>query len=255
MFNYNLFLKLLSNKKIYKHSFIKNEIAQRLLKRLDFIKLDPVDILIDGYYDNAYLEILYQRFPNANFHISQDTTVQFDIIISNSNIHLTDNIAQKLDNFYELLNDEGILLFSTFGAKSFTTMKEAFASVSDNKHTNDIIDLPTWGATLQSSRYKVPAIESDLITLTYENLDTLFADIRHLNEPLADTQMHTGLTGKNMWNSFIEKFKQNSQLEIEALYGYAVRKAEDNNITPRVNPNRVSLDELKQQIADFKKNQ
>ncbi|MED7787503.1 biotin synthase [Francisella sp. 19X1-34] len=252
MFNFNLFLKHLSHKKLYQTSFIKNEIAQRLLKRLDFINLSPTDILIDGYQDTNYLNTLKNRFPNSKLHNNQNTKQQFDIIISNSVIHLTDNLAQELENYYELLNNDGILLFSTFGDKSFSSMKQAFATVSNNKHTNDMIDLLTWGNTLQSSKYKTPAIESDLIIFTYENTTTLFEDIRALNEPLADTTMHIGLTGKNFWNSFITQFKQNLQLEIEALYGYAVRK-NDEDIKPRNNPNRVSLDELKEQIANFKK--
>ncbi|NBH63943.1 biotin synthase [Francisella noatunensis subsp. noatunensis] len=254
MFNYNLFLNRISNRKLYRQSFIKNEIAHRLLKRLDFIKLNPSDILTTGYCDDDYLNSLQSRFPNARIHKNQDQIQSFDIIISNSIIHLTDNLAQELDDYYELLNDDGILLFSTFGDKSFATMKKAFATISKSKHTNDMIDLLTWGNTLQTSRYKTPAIESDLITFTYENTNTVFEDIRHLNEPLADTNMHTCLTGKNMWNTFIKKFKQNLQLEIEALYGYAVRKSENNNTAPRANPNRISLDELKKQITEFKKN-
>lgn len=87
-------------------------------------------------------------------------------------------------------------------------MKKAFATISKSKHTNDMIDLLTWGNTLQTSRYKTPAIESDLITFTYENTNTVFEDIRHLNEPLADTNMHTCLTGKNMWNTFIKNLSK-----------------------------------------------
>ncbi|MED7820110.1 MULTISPECIES: biotin synthase [unclassified Francisella] len=252
MFNYNLFLKRLANKKIYQTSFIKNEIAQRLLKRLDFIKLNPTDILVEGYLDTNYLDILKNRFPKAEIHKNQNSKQQFDIIISNSIIHLTNNLTQELDNYYDLLNNDGILLFSTFGDKSFSSIKKAFSTVSDKKHTNDMIDLLTWGNTLQSSRYKTPAIESDLIIFTYESLNTLFEDIRALNEPLADTNMHTSLTGKNLWNNFISQLKKNPQLEIEALYGYAIRKT-DNDIKPRINPNRISLDELKEQIASFKK--
>lgn len=251
MFKYNLFLKQISNRKIYPLSFIKNEIAQRLLKRLDFIKLEPAHILLDGYQDANFIGILKNRFPNTKIHNNLNTKKQFDIIISNSIIHLTDNLAQELDDYYELLNNDGILLFSTFGDKSFSSMKQAFASVSNSKHTNDMIDLLTWGNTLQSSKYKTPAIESDLITFTYENTTTLFEDIRALNEPLADTTMHLGLTGKSLWNDFISRFKQNLQLEIEALYGYAIRKNDD-SLRPRTNPNRVSLDELKEQIANFK---
>ncbi|ADA79368.1 hypothetical protein [Francisella tularensis] len=254
MFNYNLFLNRLSKRKLYPKSFIKNEIAQRLLKRLEFIKLDPKDILVTGYSDSDYLERLQKRFPNADIHTSQNLKQHFDIIFSNSIIHITDNLSQELDDYYQLLNDNGILLFSTFGDKSFATLKEAVTSVSNYKHTNTMIDLLTWGNTLQASQYKTPAIESDLITFTYENINTLFEDIRYLNEPLADTNMQFGLTGKNMWLRFVEKFKQNLQLEIEALYGYAVRKAQDNTLKSRANPNRITLEELKKQIADFKKN-
>ncbi|MDE4953016.1 biotin synthase, partial [Francisella tularensis subsp. holarctica] len=46
----------------------------------------------------------------------------------------------------------------------------------------------------------------------------------------------------------------NLQLEIEALYCYAVRKAQDNTLKSRANPNRITLEEIKKQIADFKKN-
>ncbi|MDE5041451.1 biotin synthase, partial [Francisella tularensis subsp. holarctica] len=90
-----------------------------------------------------------------------------------------------------------------FGDKSFATLKEAFTSVSNYNHTNTMIDLLTWGNTLQASQYKTPASESDLITFTYENINTLFEDIRSLNEPLADTDMQFGLTGKNMWLRFV----------------------------------------------------
>ncbi len=254
MFNYNLFLNRLSKRKLYSQSFIKNEIAQRLLKRLEFIKLDPKDILVTGYSDNDYFEKLYKRFPNADIHTNQNFKQQFDIIFSNSIIHLTDNLSQELDKYYQLINDDdGILLFSTFGDKSFATLKEAFACVSNHKHTNSMIDLLTWGNMLQASQYKSLAIESDLITFTYENINILFDDIRHLNEPLADTNMQCGLTGKSMWYSFIKKFKQNLQLEIEALYGYAIRKSQDNTLKSQVNSNRISLEELKKQITDFKK--
>lgn len=126
MFNYNLFLNRISNRKLYRQSFIKNEIAHRLLKRLDFIKLNPSDILITGYCDDDYLSSLQNRFPNTKIHKNQDKVQYFDIIISNSIIHLTDNLSQELDDYYELLNDDGILLFSTFGDKSFCFYETSF---------------------------------------------------------------------------------------------------------------------------------
>lgn len=251
MFNYNLFLKLLSNRNNkYTTSFIKNEIAQRLLKRLEFINLSPESIYLDGYSDDDYMSLLKSRFPNST--ISTDDSQTHDLIISNTIIHLTENIADKLQQYHEMLNHEGILLFSTFGDRSFSTLNTAFQILDTQPHTNGMIDAKTWGGMLQSSTYKSPAIESDLMTLTYEKTATLFLDIRELNEPLADTKMNTSFTGKNSWQKMIHELEKNLQLEIEALYGYAVRKIEDNALAPRDNPNRVSLDELKKQIMEFK---
>ncbi|QIV94950.1 biotin synthase [Allofrancisella frigidaquae] len=255
MFNYNLFLKLQSSKpatKVHQESFIKNEIAQRLLSRLEFIKLKPNNILVDGYSDEQYQNILSLRFPTSKIHKQPGHHIRFDLIVSNSTIHLTDNIANKLEYYYESLNDDGILLFSTFGDRTFSSFNKTFAEIDNLKHTNTMIDALTWGNTLQASKYKTPAIESDLITFTYKSTETLFNDIRSLNEPLSDTKMRTTFTGKKRWQKFINKLSKNLQLEIEALYGYAVRKANDNNVTPRPTSNRISLDDLKKQIIEFK---
>ncbi|MGQ4001451.1 biotin synthase [Francisellaceae bacterium CB299] len=251
MFNYNLFLKLLSNRNNKNStSFIKNEIANRLLKRLEFINITPQNIYLDGYIDDEYLSVLKSRFPNSE--ISTDKNLTHDLIISNTIIHLTENIADKLEQYHEMLNHEGVLLFSTFGDKSFSTLNEAFATMDNLPHTNSMIDAKTWGSMLQSSTYKSPAIESDLITLTYEKTSILFNDIRELNEPLADTKMRNHFTGKKAWQRFLSELKKDLKLEVEALYGYAVRKDQDNALAPRPNPNRVSLDDLKKQIMEFK---
>ncbi len=206
MFNYNLFLKLLSNRKTYPTSFIKNEIAQRLLNRLEFINLTPQSIYLDGYIDDPYIQTLKSRFPNSN--ISTDKNLTHDLIISNTIIHLTENIADKLKQYHEMLNHDGVLLFSTFGDKSFSTLNKAFATMDNLPHTNSMIDAKTWGGMLQSSTYKSPAIESDLITLTYENSSTLFTDIRELNEPLADSKMNCSFTGKKAWQRFLSELKK-----------------------------------------------
>jgi SAM-dependent methyltransferase len=256
MFNYNLFIKRLSNHKSSKESFIKNEMAKRLLKRLDFIKLNPTNILVLGYFDDAYIDLVKARFPNTNIQTTDNGEDTFDIVISNSTIHLTDSITDVLDDYYDMLNDDGVLLFSTFGDKNLNNIKSIFDDIDSNStpHTNGMIDAKTWAGILQSSQYKTPAMESDIFTLTYENINTLFTDVRELNEPLADTKMKDSFTGKKLWNEFIKKLEQELKLNIEALYAYAVKKKEVTNKTINNNSNRMSLDDLKKQIAEFKKN-
>lgn len=253
MFDYNLLIKRLSNSKHSKDSFIKNEIAKRLLKRLDFIKINPENILVTGYMDEIIIELIKTRFADAKIHTYDSDEIDFDLIISNSIIHLTNSINDELDDYYDMLTNDGILLFSTFGDRSFLTLRECFASIDDYPHTNTMIDAMSWGAALQSSKYKTPAIESDVINFTYEQTSTLFEDIRELNEPLADNKMQMTFTGKTKWQQFLKLLDDNKKLEIEALYGYAVKKIDENDSMPRKDPTRMSLEELKKQIAEFKK--
>ena len=86
MFDYNVFTKRMSNKKLKKESFIKNEVADRLLQRLNFIKIKPQKIYLDGYIDSKYLAIVTNRFPTSeiccNEIISVNYKHSFDLIIS-----------------------------------------------------------------------------------------------------------------------------------------------------------------------------
>jgi hypothetical protein len=146
-----------------------------------------------------------------------------------------------------------MLIFSTFGDKSFKTLNQCFKKIDSTPHTNRMIGLLTWGDSLQNSDFKTPAVESDIIKFTYEKTSKLFEDIRELNEPLADTKMATGLIGKNQWSQLIAYLEESIVLEIEALYGHALRKeVPKHNISSK--QNRISLDELKKQISDFKNN-
>jgi hypothetical protein len=252
MFNYNLFLQRLSNSKTYQESFIKNEIAKRLLTRLDYIKILPKNILIDGYIDNNLHQIIKDRFPNSNISFKKEG-INYDLIISNTVIHLTDNINTKLHDYYTLLSTDGMLMFSTFGDKSFKTLNKCFKHIDSTPHTNSMIGLLTWGDSLQNSDFKTPAIESDIIKFTYEKTSKLFNDVRDLSEPLADTKMSTSLIGRNKWSQIIRYLEENIVLEIEALYGHALRKeSPTQNMSSK--QNRISLDELKKQISDFKNN-
>ena len=216
MFNYNLFLQRLSNSKLSKQSFIKNEIAQRLLMRLDLLKITPNNILVTGYTDKDYIRLLNSRFPDSKIFFKNNDSY-FDLIISNSIIHMTYSIDDEITSYYKKLNNDGILIFSTIGNKSFKTLNKCFDSLDTKPHTNQFIDLLTWGNTLQASQLKNTVIESEIITFTYKKIKTLFSDIRDLNEPLADTKMHKGLTGKNKWKLFKIELIKHLQLEIEAL--------------------------------------
>ena len=255
MFDYNLLKKQLSNKNTNSISFIKNEIAKRLLKRLEFMNISPKNILLKGYYDDDFLQILKNKFPNTNITTNIMENSTFDMIISNTEIHLNKSIIDILELYHSYLNNDGILLFSSFGDKNLNNVTKVFNKFDNYVHVNSMIDLLTWGNTLQQQKiWQNPAVESDQFKLTYEKLDTFFNDIKELNEPLADTKMKKSLTGKNIWKNICNELLKDLYINIEAIYGYALKFEKNQEIKKSNNTHRVSLDDLKQQILDFNKN-
>ena len=69
-----------------------------------------------------------------------------------------------------------------------------------------------------------------MVICLFAKTATLFNDIRELNEQLADTKMNNNFTGKKAWQKVLQELEKNLKLEIEALYGYAVRKIDDNTL-------------------------
>lgn len=224
MFNYNFFKKIYENNKIrFKNpSYIKLEISDRLIDRLDFLKINPKIIYIEGIELDNIIK-LKNKFPISQFITSFSKNV--DLIISNNLLNLNENIINKLNIWEKYLHTNGIILFTIFGNYSLQEINKAWEIIdSSYRHINHMFDLHDIGDILKKIFHNI-VMDSECLKFRYNNFTRLFNDIREINEPLADSNMRKTFIGKNRWKKFTV-FLEKTGLNItyEVIYAYASKK-------------------------------
>lgn len=252
MFDQPLFKQLLArHKQRYRaQSFIKNEITQRLLDKLSFIKVDPALIFLEGV-DSTEQEKLRQLYPNARLTDRLVDDEECDLIISNCKIHQATSLAKTLRDWHKRLRPEGIVVFTSFGSGSLQELKKAWQLSDGMPHINQMLDMRDVGDLLVREQFKTPVMDAETLSLQYDDLETLWQDIRQLNEPLSDTKMRKTLTGKNRWKNFCNNLHTKGLVvsyEIFYGYGYKAKESMARKLTP--NEALISFEQLRSAIKN-----
>lgn len=174
-------------------AFIEQEIGQRLIQRLEYIKLNPKYILDLGCGTGYFTRQLQSRYPDAtiigldiafemvNFASNNSnlpyccadaeqlpfTDLQFDLIFSNCCIPSVDNLEVLFLEISRILNINGLLLFTTFGPD---TLKELELETQWQ-------DMHNIGDLLLQQQYKDPVLDTEKLTFLYKKLHTLLTDL------------------------------------------------------------------------------
>ena len=103
------------------------------------------------------------------------------------------------------------------------------------------------GDMLSACGYAAPVMDMELITLTYADVDALFADLRATGQVNALAERRRGLTGKGVFGAMraaYENLRRDGRLpaSFEIVYGHAwkppPRLAEDGRAIVRIEPAR-----------------
>lgn len=175
-------------------AFIEQEIGQRLMQRLEYIRLDPKYILDLGCGTGYFTRQLQKLYPGANIigldiafgmvkFAKNNTTLQyycadaeqlpfrdmqFDLIFSNCCLPFTDNIEIIFAELNRVLKLDGLLLFTTYGPD---TLQELAIETSWQ-------DMHKIGDILLQQQYKDPVVDTERLTFTYKKLQTLLEDLQ-----------------------------------------------------------------------------
>lgn len=237
---------------------LQREIGDRMLERLDYVKLQPSVILDAGAGTGHCSEQLLTRYKKARI-ISLDFALPMlaharrrgrwlrrpacvcadieklplasqsvDMVYSNVAIQWCTNLQQTFDEFMRVLKPGGLLMFTTFGPDTLMELRQAWAQVDGTAHTSDFIDMHDVGDMLLQSRFADPVMDAERLQLTYENIRGLVDDLKGLGARNASQQRQRGMTGKQRWQGMCnayEQFRVNNRLPAtyEVLYGHAWR--------------------------------
>jgi len=231
-------------------------------ERLDYVKLEPNRILDLGCSRGGSFAGLTARYPQAELlgldlapaMLAQDQapagwlrrlglaksagpqrlaadaaklplkTRSTALIWSNLLLHWLDDPLPVLAEAHRVLEVGGLLMFSTLGPDSLKELRTAFAD--GYAHTQRFIDMHDLGDMLVGCGFADPVMDMEVITLTYADLDAMFADLRAAGSGCAMVARRHGLSGRRAWaaaRAAYEELRRDGKLPatFEVVYGHA----------------------------------
>jgi malonyl-CoA O-methyltransferase len=235
---------------------LQQEIGQRLLERLDLIRMQPTRILDLGAGTGVFSKALMQRYRKAQV-VALDIALamlrhtrrrggwlrrpacvcgdgerlpfaddSFDFIFSNLMLQWCMEPGPVFTELRRVLAPGGLLLFSTFGPDTLMELRASWEAVDGHTHVNRFIDMHDIGDTLMHTRWAEPVMDTERITVTYRELRTLMQDLKHLGAHNVTAGRPRGLTGRQRLvqvTQAYERFRRDGVLpaSYEVVYGHA----------------------------------
>lgn len=151
-----------------------------------------------------------------------------DLVWSNLALHWHPRPDQVFAEWRRVMSIDGLLMFSCFGPDTFKELRAAFAAADDGAHTLSFVDMHDFGDMLVNVGFSTPVMDMETITVTYETVDKLMADVRAWGgNPLMTRRR--GLLGRAAWKRAADALQALRRpdgripLTFEVIYGHAFR--------------------------------
>jgi len=148
------------------------------------------------------------------------------MIWSNLAIQWCNDLGQTFTEAHRVLENGGLLMFSTFGPDTLKELRQAFKSMDPFSHVNRFVDMHDIGDMLVNSGFSLPVMDMEYITLTYEDVRGVMHDLKAIGAHNVTQGRRRGLTGKGVWQQVIDRYealRQQGRLPAtyEVIYGHA----------------------------------
>lgn len=235
---------------------LQYEIGDRLIERLDYVRLQPARILDLGAGTGFFSAALLKRYRKADIvalDVAENMLRQvqgrggwfrkprcvcadaetlpfaddsFQLIFSNLMLQWSVDLEQTFLELRRVLAPGGLLMFTTFGPDTLMELRASWEKVDGFTHVNTFIDMHDVGDSLVSTRWAEPVMDSERITVTYRQLGTLMQDLKQIGAHNVTHGRPAGLTGRQRMQQLAEAyeaFREDGVLpaSYEVVYGHA----------------------------------
>ncbi len=192
------------------HAFIEPLLRERLLERLDLIRLEPRRILDLGCADGDASFALARRYRRADVLAADlsagmlgglvarrgwrlrrrvrpllcdaaalplaDSTI--DLVFSSLLLHWHADPGAVFAECRRVLRPGGLLLFNTFGPDTLCELRGAWRAVDASAHVNLFLDMHDLGDALQRAGLAAPVMDTERLAISHQTPEALFRDLR-----------------------------------------------------------------------------
>jgi malonyl-CoA O-methyltransferase len=235
---------------------LQNEIGDRLIERLDYVRLQPARILDLGAGTGFFSSALLKRYRKADvvaLDIAENMLLQvqsrggwfrkprcvcadgeslpfaddsFNLIFSNLMLLWCIDLEATLTELRRVLAPGGLLMFTTFGPDTLMELRASWEAVDGFTHVNSFVDMHDVGDSLVNTRWAEPVMDSERITVTYQELGTLMQDLKQIGAHNVTRGRARGLTGRQRMRQLAAAYEQYRTEGVlpasyEVVYGHA----------------------------------
>jgi len=240
---------------------MQQEVRQRMLERLDYIRITPQRILDAGAGTGHAAAALAARFAGSRVvqldlalrmlqvsiarrpwwrrllgdsqaYVGADieqlplASASFDFYWSNLTIQWCNDPDQVFREAARVLKPGGLLMFSTLGPDTLKELRAASAADPGSVHVSRFIDMHDIGDALVRAGFSAPVMDVEHIVLTYEDVFGVMRDLKSTGAHNATQGRRRGLEGKRFLQQLSERYEQFRRdgrlpATFEVVYGHA----------------------------------
>lgn len=186
---------------IKNHDFLIKWVSDQLILRLDCIKKEFPTALQIGTRTrlnkdkiNGLENLITMDNTNKYNHVIADEELlpfaknNFDLIISALNLHTTNDLPGVLSQLNHSLKPDGFFISALLGGETLHELRDVFykAEIEINNGVSPRVapfaDIKQMGDLMQRAGFNLPVIDSEIVTVTYDNLFKLMHDLRFMGE-------------------------------------------------------------------------
>ena len=189
--------------------FLLKYIAQEMDERLSLIERNFENPIQIYGYNQALSHQIVSRDQAAEFsYFNHDDQTNdsleaealglneatFDLVLSPASLHLTNDTPGFFAQAHKALKEDGLFMASVLGAGTLQELREALLTAESELYGGasarviPFADIRDYGGLLQRAGFALPVIDSDTLTVRYDDVWALMRDLRAMGmtNPLTD---------------------------------------------------------------------
>ena len=235
---------------------VPTEIRNRLLERLDFVKLQPKLVLDLGAGTGHASKALKQRYKSAEvvaldlapgmlveadrrqswlrrFHrVAADAhrlpikDASAQLVFSNLMLEWCHDPDAVFQEIRRVLQPGGLLTFATLGPDTLRELREGWRKIDAHPHVHRFIDMHDLGDALMRAGLAEPVMDTERLTVTFPDLDALLHELTALGSHNLAHGRVRGLTPRGRLESLRQAVRPATEqaalpVSVEVVYGHA----------------------------------
>lgn len=238
-------------------AILQEEVLNRLLQRLHYMRHRPETILDIGcatgrgirglqrHYPGARvyaIDIAYQmllrarsryrlltkkRLVNADMESLPFASQSFDLVFSSLALHWSNDLQATLGEFARVARPGALLLFSSFGPATLQELASSWRELDGYPHVHQFVDMHDVGDAMMAAGFVQPVVDAETIRMEYSRFGTLLDDLKKVGATNADASRRRGLTTPSMLQQLERNYRQHGfeqgkfVASYEVVYGHA----------------------------------